>query len=201
MTEERVLKAVPIETGLEMWAGEFGNDYLKRNQVQWQMRLSFWSKMIARTGARSYFEMGANAGWNLSAIRAIDRCATVHGNDINTAACEQAQKAGLHVVNLLDFNAACPGKYEMTFTAGVLIHVEPEHLTEVMQALADKSYRWVLAIEYAADQEEQIEYRGHTEKCWKRPYGKLYKDLGLRVVDIGDPGPGFDRCTYWLMHT
>jgi hypothetical protein len=68
-----------------------------------------------------------------------------------------------------------------------------------MTKLAAKSYRWVLAIEYAADTEEQVEYRGHTEKCWKRPYGQMYEALGLRLIETGDAGPGFDKCTFWLM--
>ena len=200
MTEEqRVLKAVSIESGLDLWAGEFGNDYLKRNQVDWRLRVPFWHSIIRDTGARSVFEMGANAGWNLSAIRRGFPDVTVCGNDVNTLACAQAQAAGLNVVNLLDFNAVFPGQFELVFTAGVLIHIEHEYLYEVMQALIAKSLRWVLAIEYEAASEQQVEYRGHTEKCWKRPYGMLYKGLGLTPVAAGDAGPGFDRCTYWLM--
>lgn len=195
----RILELKSIETGLELWAGEFGNDYLKRNQVDWRKRIAFWATIVHRTGARSFFEMGANAGWNLSAIKRAYPDVIVAGNDINTLACEQARMAGLNVVNQLDFNAACPGRYELVFTAGVLIHIEPEHLDEVMRALIAKSYRWVLAIEYAADVETQVEYRGHTEKCWKRPYGALYEALGLKLVDSGDAGAGFDRCTYWLL--
>jgi pseudaminic acid biosynthesis-associated methylase len=195
----RILKAVSIESGLDLWSGEFGNDYLKRNFVKWRNRIPFWSGIVPRTGARSFFEMGCSAGWNLSAILETMPNANVCGNDINTLACEQARQAGLNVVNLLDFDVACPGRYELVFTAGVLIHIEPEHLDEVMRALIAKSYRWVLAIEYAADVETQVEYRGHTEKCWKRPYGALYEALGLKLVDSGDAGAGFDRCTYWLL--
>lgn len=194
------MKAVSIESGLDLWAGEFGDEYTKRNQVDWQKRIPFWKQIIAWTGARSVFEMGCNAGWNLSAIRRVYPDVIVHGNDINTKACEQAWAAELTVSNKLDPNADfVPGKYELTFTAGVLIHIEPEHLEEVMRALVEKSYRWVLAVEYDAPTETQVEYRGHTEKCWRRPYGSLYRALGLKLAFIGDAGPGFDRCTYWLM--
>ena len=191
-----VLKS--IETGVELWSGDFGNDYTKRNQVAWRMRIPFWRRIIEQsTTARSAFEMGANAGWNLSAIQWVNRDMTLTGNDINDQAAQQARDAGLHVETRIDFPNM--PRAELVFTAGVLIHIEPEHLTEVMRALVEKSYRWVLAIEYAAGIETQVEYRGHTEKCWKRPYGGLYEDLGLKLVECGDAGPGFDRCTYWLM--
>lgn len=199
MNEERVLELKSIDTGLELWAGEFGNDYLARNQVNWLERVPFWNRIMRRTGARSVFEMGVNAGWNLSAILHDHLWAEVAGNDINPLACAQAQAAGLNVVNKLDFTTEVPGKFELVFTAGVLIHIEPEYLEEVMRALVEKSYRWVLAVEYEADTETQVEYRGHTEKCWKRPYGDLYQALGLNLVERGEAGKGFDRCAYWLM--
>lgn len=194
-----VVELKSLDSGVDLWAGEFGNEYLRRNQVDWRDRIGFWSTIMRTTGARSVFEMGCNAGWNLSAIRRVFPDVVAIGNDINTEACKQAWQAGVQVVNKLDFTNEVPGRYELVFTAGVLIHIEPEHLREVMQALIDKSYRWVLAVEYAADAEEQVEYRGHKDKCWKRPYGELYRELGLLCVESGDAGPGFDKCTYWLM--
>ena len=187
------------QTGIELWGGTFGDDYLRRNQVDWRKRMPFWKMIEERTGARSYFEMGCNAGWNLSAIKRQFPDVNVVGNDINEQAAIQAQVAGLRVINRLDFTKEVPGKFECVFTAGVLIHIEPEHLPEVMQALIDKSLRFVLAIEYAAERETIVEYRGHTEKCWKRPYGEMYKAMGLKLVEHGNAGEGFDQCFFWLM--
>lgn len=184
-------------SGIEVWAGEFGDEYTKRNQVAWRQRNPFWADMLTKTGARSVFEMGANAGWNLSSIREHHPHTTVCGNDINESAARQAQMAGLNVVNILDFKKI-PGKFELVYTVGVLIHIEPEHLAEVMQGLIDKSYRYVLAVEYPSDEEVKIDYRGDAG-CWKRPYGKLYQDMGLKLVASGGAGKGFDDCQYWLM--
>ena len=194
-----VLELKSLDTGVDLWAGDFGNDYLRRNQVDWQLRCDFWKMIIRITGARSVFEMGANAGWNLSAIRREYPDVTVIGNDVNTEACQQAQQAGIPVLNKLDFTTHVPGRYELVFTAGVLIHIEPEHLREVMTALVAKSYRWVVAIEYDADTETQVEYRGHKDKCWKRPYGEIYQEMGLLCREVGNAGVGFDRCTYFLL--
>ena len=195
---ERVVELRSLDTGVELWSGPFGDQYTDRNQVDWHDRIPFWRDIISTTGARSVFEMGCNAGWNLSAIRRCYPDVAAIGNDINQRACEQADAAGLLVVNRLDFTDV-GGRAELVFTAGVLIHIEPEHLVEVMTALAAKSYRWVMAIEYAAEQEEQVEYRGHKDKCWRRPYGRLYQNLGLTMRRYGGAGRGFDNCTYWLM--
>jgi hypothetical protein len=27
----------------------------------------------------------------------------------------------------------------------------------------------------------------------------MYERLGLKLMATGDPGPAFDRCTYWLL--
>lgn len=185
-----------MTNGVELWRGEFGNEYTDRNQVDWMKRAMFWDRIITTTGARSVFEMGCNAGWNLSAIREFHPQVRVTGSDINERALEQAHAAGLTTYNCLDFRAV-PGKFDLVFTAGVLIHIEPAHVREVMAALIDKSFRWVLAIEYESEYEEAIPYRGHADKCWKRPYHKLYMDLGLHLVDRSSPA-GFDNCTAWL---
>lgn len=187
------------QTGVELWSSEFGNDYTNRNQVDWHLRMPFWKMIEERTGARSYFEMGCNAGWNLSAIRRQFPDVIVVGNDINEQAAMQAHMAGLNVVNSLYFTEEVCGKFELVFTAGVLIHIEPEHVKDVMQDLINKSIRYVLAIEYAAELETIVEYRGHTEKCWKRPYGAMYKELGLKLIAHDHAGKGFDNCHYWLM--
>ncbi|MEK9809633.1 MAG: pseudaminic acid biosynthesis-associated methylase [Candidatus Nanopelagicales bacterium] len=184
--------------GVELWRGEFGDAYTERNQVDWRLRVALWDRVIEMTGARSVFEVGCNAGWNLSAIRLNNPQVRVAGSDINPRALEQANAAGLEVYECLDFRAV-PGKFDLVFTAGVLIHIEPQHLREVMRALIDKSFRWVAAVEYEAPYETAIEYRGHSDKCWKRPYDVLYKDLGLQMLTSWWKPVGFDDCTAWLM--
>jgi hypothetical protein len=83
-------------------------------------------------------------------------------------------------------------------TSGVLIHVAPDALEVTMRAIIDVSARYVLAIEYDSDEEEEVDYRGHKGKLWKRPFGRLYQALGLRLLSYGEAG-GFEKCTYWLL--
>ena len=83
----------------------------------------------------------------------------------------------------------------------MLIHIPPEELGKAMNKLIRMSSDWVLAIEYEADQEEEIVYRGKKGLLWKRPYGELYQEMGLTMVETGklQQDVGFDNCRYWLM--
>jgi len=187
----------------DLWAGEFGDQYTARNRVNWRKRIPFWKDIIDSTGARSVFELGCNAGWNLSAITRVYPDVTVRGEDINRKSIAQASlclsdpnevwvSQGLH-------SSQYDPNYELVFTAGLLIHVEPDSLHEMMSKVVNSSCDYVLAIEYASDYEREIEYRGRKEKLWARPFGKLYQDMGLKLVMEAGAGPGFDDCTAWLL--
>jgi trans-aconitate methyltransferase len=154
---------------------------------------------MEKTGARSVYELGCNAGWNLSAIKCVAPYASVYGHDINQMAVHQANTAGLDLVShRSDFCYDTP-TYDLVLTAGVLIHVSPENLTSTMRSLIDCSCDYVLSIEYDADYEQNMEYRGNQDSIWKRPYGKLYQGLGLSLVEHSNAGEGFDDCMYWLL--
>ena len=55
----------------QVWSEDFGDAYTARNRVDWIGRKPFWKKILDITGARSVFEFGCNASWNLSAIRRV----------------------------------------------------------------------------------------------------------------------------------
>jgi pseudaminic acid biosynthesis-associated methylase len=184
----------------EFWSNEGGVEYTRRNRVDWRKRIPIWKHFIEKTGARSVFELGCNAGWNLSAIHRAVPDVNVWGADVNEKALAQAEGCGLDVYNVhhdkFEHYTA-----ELTFTAGVLIHIPPEELGKAMNKLIRISSDWVLAIEYEADQEEEIVYRGKTGLLWKRPYGELYQEMGLTMIETGklQQDVGFDNCRYWLM--
>lgn len=183
----------------EAWAGEFGDAYTRRNRVNWQDRIPFWGEVMLATGARSVYELGCNSGWNLSAIRREFPDVALYGSDLNESAIRQARFAGHYAVFRGDAVSYPPDTFDLVFTAGVLIHVPPDTLAETMARLVTISSRWVLAVEYAAPVAEEVEYRGKRGLLWRRPFGKLYQAMGLRVAQEWDAGPAFDRCTAWLM--
>lgn len=185
----------------EFWAGDFGAEYTARCRVDWQARIPFWRSAIEYCTPASVLEVGANAGWNLRAIQQADPSIMLHGVDINAVAAEEARQAGFQVQHtgaLGILGLHMPRTIDLVFTAGMLIHVAPEDLEPIMRAIVTTSGRYVMAVEYAADEETEVEYRGHKGKLWKRPFGKLYEALGLRLLSEG-PAAGFDQCVYFLM--
>ena len=188
----------------DFWKGVEGNAYTLRNQVDWLARVRFWEIVLRRTGARNVLDCGCNCGWNLLAIEVAAKNLGYHvdgaGFDINAGAVAKARASGLNVVraSMADLETS-PARYDLVCTSGVLIHVPPSQIKAAMQSIVTASHRWVLAVEYSASVEKEIEYRGNAELLWKRPYGMLYRKLGLRENLSGAPAEGYDRCTYWIM--
>lgn len=186
----------------EFWKGDFGNAYIERNQIDYRTRMDFFREVLTLTNAANVLEVGCNKGHNLQALGAVSPWIELAGCDINATAAELAQKAMPEAfienigANELDQFGI---KFDLVFTAGLLIHIPPEALKTVMQAIIDASEKYVLAVEYEASQEEEIPYRGHEGKLWRRPFGKLYEDMGLKLVKSWPAGEGFDRCTAWVL--
>jgi len=184
-----------MNTG-EYWEGEFGDEYTKRNRVDWQRRIPFWKKLLLTIGARSILEYGCGSGWNLSAIKRSFSDIALAGVEINKSATYETTQCGFAVYD----NIGRAYKYDLVFTAGVLIHTAPEDLGDVMLKIIEHSREYVLAIEYFAEKETPIEYWGSMDKLWKRNYGQLYEDLGLTQIEDGflDRPAGFDNCHWGL---
>ena len=185
----------------DFWAQDFGNEYTKRNRVEWRDRVPFWESAIEFCAPATVLEVGCNAGWNLLAIHSVAPMVELHGVDVNASAVEETRQNGIeaHCVGALGIAGLHePGSIDLVFTAGMLIHVAPDDLESVMRAIVATSGRYVIAVEYDSEETEEVEYRGHKGKLWKRPYGRLYQALGLKLLSQGAAG-GFDKCEYYLL--
>ena len=185
---------------LDYWRGAGGDEYTARNRVDWHARVPFWAHIIGIVQFGSVMEIGCNAGWNLWAIRSLNAHVSIEGIDVNPTAVRECEDARLNVRHAHRGVHGVGGKYDLIFTAGVLIHIAPDDIMDTMKAIVERSSRYVLAVEYADTAETAVPYRGRNDLLWRRDYGALYQSLGLSLVETGDAGAGFDRCTYWLMH-
>jgi pseudaminic acid biosynthesis-associated methylase len=187
----------------QFWRQDFGDDYVRRNRVDWRSRVPFWQDIIDRTKPRSVLEVGCGSGWNLRALRQVDPMLALWGAEINQTALQEAADAGLFVVDssLFDLKTEWPeGGFDLVASVGVLIHVGPEDLSRAMDSIISVSNRYVLAVEYADETEVEVPYRGHQERLWRRPFGRLYEERGLTMVAEGEaPADAFDRCSWWLL--
>jgi len=175
------------------WAGEFGDAYVDRNADRRSIaaRTAVFAKILRHTaGVGEVLELGANIGQNLLALRNLLPDCRLTAVEINRKAAERLgsiEGTRVHTGSITDFAAADLGRFDLTFTSGVLIHINPERLPKVYDLLHGCSRSYVLVWEYYNPTPVTVPYRGHSERLYKRDFaGELldrYPDLEL--VDYG----------------
>ena len=193
------------------WAGKFGDDYIARNASDALLgsNIALLAKMLSRCPqAKSLIEFGANIGMNLRAIRALRSDMELDAIEINAAAVEELRAWGgaheIHHGSVLDFQAA--RSWDIALIKGVLIHINPDFLPQVYEALFRASSRYIWLVEYYNPTPVEIVYRGHSGRLFKRDFaGELLdKFPSLRLVDYGfvwrrDPVFPQDDATWFVL--
>lgn len=194
----------------KFWAGEFGNQYIERNfdENMVASSLQFWSKIISKTAnIKSVIEYGPNVGINLRAIQKLIPSAKLTGVEINKTAVEVLREVkGINVFNESIINFKGEEKYDLVFTSGVLIHIDPQSLEKVYESMYNASSKYILVAEYYNPTPVSISYRGEDDKLFKRDFaGDLLERFdNLILVDYGfqyrrDPNFPLDDITWFLL--
>ena len=175
----------------EFWAGEFGSGYISRNNSKeiTKSNVVFFSNILtASTKIDSVLELGCNVGLNLDALSLIDSSISLSGVELNQEAANIAvnkKVATIYqqtIVEPFDLEAT----YDLTFTKTVLIHINPDKLPVVYENLVKHSKRYILICEYYNPTPVVINYRGHSDKLFKRDFaGELISQHGLKLVKYG----------------
>lgn len=196
----------------QFWAGEFGNEYIKRNDLSSSSlasRLALWTQ-VARNFSQhpsSILELGANIGINLHAFKMLMPKATLTGVEINVTAAETLRRwGGAEVVESSLFEFAPQEKWDFVFTSGVLIHLNPDMLPKAYALMASCSAHYVCMVEYYNPSPVSVAYRNNTEKLFKRDFAgeflDAYTDFTLRdygFVYHRDPMFPGDDLTWFLL--
>jgi pseudaminic acid biosynthesis-associated methylase len=176
----------------KFWAGEFGDDYIKRNTGAQALAntVALFASILSRCPeAGSLVEFGANTGINLHAIRSLKPAMELDAIEINeSAAIELARWDGVrrvHHRSILDFEVE--EIYDISLIKGVLIHVNPEYLGRVYDSLFKATRRYIVLAEYFNPTPVEVVYRGHAARLFKRDFAADMLDRfgNLRVVDYG----------------
>ncbi|HWV44141.1 pseudaminic acid biosynthesis-associated methylase [Pseudorhodoplanes sp.] len=194
----------------EFWAGSFGDNYADRNNTPLfhSCAVAAFAQMLKRaSGITSVLELGPNIGMNIKALRTLLPAADISCVEINAKAVGELNKIeGLtvHHKSILSFEA--PRTYDLVFTAGVLIHINPDCLDKVYKLMRDASSRYVLVAEYYNPQPTFLMYRGHKDRLYKRDWAgeMMHRFPDLKMVDYGffyhkDPVFPWDDTTWFLM--
>ena len=195
----------------EFWSNEFGRDYIDRNTVSKNLpsRIRLFPDVLKQTrGIEEIFEFGANIGINLHAIHTISPRTKLKALEIN-------QKA-VNILNTLKWidevyegsilEETYPDSADLTFTVGLLIHINPAQLSTAYKTLYETSRKYIMICEYYNPTPISVNYRGHEGRLFKRDFAGEMMD---RYVDLKLLGYGFiyhrdqnfpmDDATWFLM--
>ncbi|WP_378950621.1 pseudaminic acid biosynthesis-associated methylase [Pelosinus sp. sgz500959] len=194
----------------QFWAGEFGNQYIKRNNGERLIasNLALFSKILSKTSSvQSIIEFGANIGLNLFALKSLVPNGELHAIEINPTAVMELEKMNLTKIypqSILDFIPE--NQYDLAFTKGVLIHINPDCLPQVYDLLYQSSRRYIMIAEYYNPSPVEVSYRGHNGKLFKRDFAGefIQRFSNLKLVDYGfayhgDPTFPQDDLTWFLI--
>jgi pseudaminic acid biosynthesis-associated methylase len=171
------------------WAGQFGTDYIRRNEgaALLASNLAFFSKTLANArGVTSCIEFGANIGMNLKALQLLYPRIDANAIEINADAARELAgvipQANIHHGSILEYTP--PKTFDLVLIKGVLIHIDPSVLPHVYERLHASTGQYLLVAEYYNRSPVAIPYRGYSNRLFKRDFaGELldrYRDLALR---------------------
>ena len=193
------------------WSSSFGDEYQERNKVVDLLpaKTSLFSEIIQNTLAiKSFIEFGSNTGVNLIAIKNLIPSANVSAVEINKKAIDVLKKLkickSIWHDSILKFDKQ--NIADLSFTSGVLIHLNPDYLDLAYEALYNSSKKYILVCEYYNPSPVELSYRGHREKLFKRDFAGdiLSKYSDLELVNYGfryhkDNNLPLDDITWFLM--
>lgn len=175
----------------QKWTSEFGKEYTDRNPQTIEVMDELYKKQfgLTRTELNLMFlsnldrsikilEVGSNVGSQLQGLQKSG-FKNLYGIELQPYAVE-VSKQNTKNINLIHGSAFdIPFKdsyFDLVFTSGVLIHINPDDLNIVMREIYRCTSEYIWGFEYYADQYSEIPYRGSNNLMWKADFAKLYLD-------------------------
>jgi spore coat polysaccharide biosynthesis protein SpsF len=193
------------------WAGDFGTEYIERNRGDQLLasNLDFFVKALRNTrDIASCIEFGANIGMNIKAIKLLYPQIEAAAIELNTEAGRQLGELigpeNVYNQSILDYSP--DRSYDLTLIKGVLIHLNPDVVTDVYDKLVATCGRFLLVAEYYNPSPVTIPYHGHLDRLFKRDFAGEIMDRHpiMELIDYGfayrrDPSFPQDDITWFLM--
>jgi pseudaminic acid biosynthesis-associated methylase len=186
---------------LKRWNSVFGKKYTDRNALTLNgFDKSYIKKYrITRTAMNKDFlnkmdrsirilEVGSNIGNQLRLLQKMG-FRNLYGIEPQEYATEIAKKTtkGINIIKGSAFDIPFKDKYfDLVFTSGVLIHINPKDLKRAMKEICRCSKKYIWGFEYYSPKCENINYRGNRELLWKADFPGIYRKAcpGLKVSKI-----------------
>ena len=181
-----------------IWAGKFGDDYTKRNLYGREELDELYINRygVSRTEMNQLFlrnldrdarilEVGCNAGNQLALLQKMG-FTNLHGIEINPDAIELARtrvSGSIYHGSASDLSLFENNSFDLVFTSGVLIHINPNELLTVMSEVTRVSKKYVWGFEYFSPNHTEVTYRDKSDLLWRDNYAAMYEVYyGLKLV-------------------
>ena len=173
----------------EFWTGDFGNEYIYRNSLDRLLgpATAMWAQILqyCLEPPRSAFEMGCNIGANLYALKNLLPEISLTAVEINSQAANLAKNTQATIYNCSIYDFEYPAdSFDLVFSSGVLIHIDPNFISDIYKKIYALSNRYILINEYYNPTAVSLTYRNHKNKLFKRDFAGEMLDMfhDLRLV-------------------
>ena len=176
----------------DFWVSDFAEDYIERNRSEKLLasNINLFTHALSKCDSiKNCIEFGSNIGMNLMALNSIMPKTKFSAIEINKSAIPELKKIidseNIFNQSILDWQV--DKKYDLVFTKGVLIHINPDHLNTLYEKIYQSANKYILICEYYNPSPQMILYRGEKNKMFKRDFAgeilEKYKDITL--IDYG----------------
>lgn len=183
---------------LTAWQGKFGIDYVYRNSQTLKETEEVFSRDFGTSASEMFgealrelriknvLEVGCNIGNKLGILKNIGFNDLTGVEPLNLAISEGKKRYPF--INFKQgtvFNLPFEdSSFDLVFTSGVLIHIDPKNLFKAMNEICRVAGKWILGFEYYSDKPQRVVYRGRGELLWKRDFASEYlKSIkGLKIL-------------------
>jgi len=184
----------------ELWLGNFGQDYTERNildpdKIDEVYRANF---NISKTSMNETFlkdlnlenkkilEIGCNVGNQLRLLQKMGY-KNLYGIELQPYAVQRAKDLtkGINIIQGEADDIPFKDEYfDLVFTSGVLIHIAPENLKNIMKEIIRCSKKYIWGFEYYSETFIEVNYRENSNAMWKCDYAQEYikKNPELKIV-------------------
>ena len=184
---------------LDAWKSGFGREYTDRNALTLDGMEELYRKNYgrSRTDLNRVFlndmdrsirilEVGSNVGNQLLCLQKMG-FKNLYGIDPQSYAVElsKLRTKGINIIEGDAFDIPFKdGFFDLVFTSGVLIHINPNDVGRAMAEIHRCSKRYVFGFEYYSQGYEAVEYRGKKDLLWKADFPAVYRQHcpGLKLV-------------------
>ncbi len=174
---------------VKMWDGSFGKEYTDRNALSPDEMEALYQRNygITRTELNKPFlagidrsarilEVGSNVGNQLLCLQKMG-FKNLYGIELQSYAVElsKARTENINIILGSAFDIPFKANYfDLVFTSGLLIHINPSHISEVMNEMHRCAREYIWGFEYYADEYTEITYREQKNLLWKADFAELY---------------------------